>query len=518
MLTRRGKARRGPDPGEGAGEDEGSSMLANTGSLIVSRVGMAVLGWGGTLLIARSLSLHEFGQFTLIFTILGLLSVVTDMGIGRIAVRGMLGDVHHDPVHFASAYVTLRTTLGVVGYVLVLLIGLLMGFSADMMAATAVAGIVVVLATPSAALDVIFQARMAMGVPSAAGVGGLTAQLALTAAIAAAGGSLLWFVVPAVACQVVVLAWKFPLAYRLVPVRLVVDRVIWVEMLREAVPLTLGFGLATLYYRIDAIMLSRLDSYEAVGIYGVSYKFIDIVDFAATAVTVPLLTVLVRAWPGDVAAFRDAVRRSVMLTGVIGGLAAVGLIGFPGPLTTLLYGADYAVGEHATRVLMVAQALALFSALVLTCLVAVERHRSYPLVMLGGLVLNVCANLVLIPRLSYEGAAAATLGSEVVVLGLLLLLLRRVRVLWPLRLGRLAVVPLALGLALGAGWAADLAVPWPVAATAATLVFVAVVVLGGVVAAAGIPLPAALGGRRTPAPEVPVTPEGRQAPAQKDRP
>jgi O-antigen/teichoic acid export membrane protein len=461
---------------------------------------MAVLGWGGTVLIARSLSLHQFGRFTLIFTLLGLMSVVTDMGIGRIAVRGMLGQAEHDASHFASSYITLRSILGLVGYGLVLLIGLLLGFSGDMLAATAVAGVVVVLATPSAALDVVFQSRLTLGTVSVAGVIGLTAQFALTAALAAAGGTLLLFVIPAVLCEVVILAWKIPRAHRLVPLRFAVDRAIWVQLLREAVPLTLGYGLATVYYRVDAVMLSRLDTFESVGIYGVSYKFVDILHFAATAVTVPLLTVLVRSWPGDMPAFRDAVRRSAMLVGLIGGFASVGLIGFPGPITTLLYGKDYAVGQHATQVLIVAQVLTLFSSLALTCLVSVERHRIYPLVMLVGLVLNISANLVLIPRLSYEGAAAATLGSEVVVLTLLLVLLSRVTEIRPLDLRRLVVVPVALGLALAAGWTVDLALPWVLAATVATIVFVAVALLGGVVAAAGIPVPARLGGpRRDPA-------------------
>lgn len=464
-------------------------MLANTGWLMASRLSQAILGWAGTVLIARSLSIDEFGRFTLIFTVLGLMSIVTDMGIGRIAVRGMLGDDGQDPSRFAGAYLALRTALGMLGYVLVLLVVVVLGYPAEVVGATALAGVIIVLATPSSALDVIFQARLRMGTVSAAGVGGLLAQLALTAAIAAAGGSLLLFTIPAVLCQVVILAWKVPIAHRLVPLRFVVDRRVWTALLREAIPLSIGMGLATIYYRVDAIMLSQLDTFDAVGVYGVSYKFVDIVHFAAVAVTVPLLTVLVRAWPDDTEGFRDAVRRSAMLLGLIGGLAAVGLVGFARELTTVLYGAHYAVGERATQVLICSQVLTLLGALALTSLIAAERHRGYPLVMLGGLLLNVAANVVLIPRWSYEGAALATLGTEVVVLTVLVVLVRRVPSIWPTGMVRLLVVPVGVAAAVAVGRLTDLVLPWVPAAAAAGLAFLAITYATGLVAAAGIRVP-----------------------------
>ncbi|WP_323793450.1 flippase, partial [Nocardioides sp.] len=393
-----------------------AGLLNNTTWLIGSRLVVAGLGWGGTVLIARDLDLEGFGRFTLIFAVLGLMSIVTDMGIGRIALSGMLDDPDGDPGGFAGAYIVLRTVMGLVGYGLVMLIVMLLGYPSEVVQATAVAAIVIVLATPSSALEVVFQSRMRMGVVGVAGVTGQVAQFALTAAIAASGGgTVLYFTIPAVLAEIVILAWKIPAARKLMRIRLRVDLRVWKRLLVEAIPLTLGIGLATLYYRVDSVMLSKLDTFDAVGIYGVSYKFIDIVHFAGTAVTIPLLTLLVRAWPDDTEEFRSVMRRGAMIVGLLGGGAVVGLVGFAAPLTTALYGADYAVGEHATRVLVVAEFLALYSTLGLTCLIAMSRHRVYPVVMLVGLSLNVGANLVLIPRYSYEGAAAATLGSEILV-------------------------------------------------------------------------------------------------------
>ncbi len=458
--------------------------MGNVGALLGSRLIQAVLGWSGTLLIARQLQLEEFGRFTVIFTVLGLMSVVTDLGIGRIAVRGMLGS---DQEGFAGTYIALRSSLGVLGYFLALGVVLLAGYPREVVVAMAVAGSIVVLATASAALDVVFQSRMRMGIVGAAEAVGITAQFALTAAIAAAGvGTVLLFTIPAVLFEVVVLARKIPAARRLITLRPRVDLAVWRSILREALPLSVGFGLATLYSRVDALMLSKIDGFDAVGIYGVSYRFIDVVHFVSTAVTVPLLTLLVRAWPHDLPEFRDTIRRGAMLLGLFGGLAAFGLIGFADALTRTLYGVDYVPGADTTRVLVVAEMLTFAAALAMIALVSMDRNRGYPAVMAGGLVLNVLLNLGLIPAYSYLGAGVATLISNVLVAGLLWALLKRVDGVLPVGLGRLLVVPVAFTAAVGLGWLADLGLPWVFAAAIGSLTYLGLAVALGLTGAAGI--------------------------------
>ncbi len=480
MLNRRrsGKGRSGESVG----------LVANSAALLASRLAIAALGWSGTVLIARALPLDEFGQFTLVFTLLGLMSVVTDMGVGRVAIGGVL-DESRDQGGFVGSYIVLRAVLGGLGYLLALAVVVVLGYPTAVVAATAVAGIVVLLATPSHALDVVFQAHLSMHVVAVVLVGGMLAQLALTVLIAVVDGSLLAFCVPAVVCELVVLAWKLPLARARVRPRFHVDLRLWGALLREAAPLAVGFGLATIYYRVDALMLSKLDSFESVGIYGVAYKFIDVVHFVSTAVTVPLLTLLVRSWSGDMPAFRLEVRRAASLLALLGGLALAELLAFAGPVTALLYGDQYAVGADATRLLAVSECLSFFVSLSLTCLIAAGSHGRYPLVMLGGLVVNVGLNLVAIPRWSYLGAAGATLVTELVVLGVMWALLLRVDGVRPMRLGHLAVVPLAVGAAVGAGLGSALVVPWPVAAVLTALVFGTVAASGGLLRAAGVRLP-----------------------------
>jgi O-antigen/teichoic acid export membrane protein len=439
------------------------SPIANASSLAAGRLVVAAMGWTGTVIIARTLSQEEFGQFTLVFSLLGIVSVVSELGTGRVALSGVLED--EDPATFAGGYILLRTLLGLVGYALAIIVVVAAGYPDVVIQTTLVAGLVIVLATPSHAYEIAFQVHLRLNRVAIASVFGQTAQLALTVAIATAGGTIVWFAVPAVVAELVILTIKLPLATRLMPFRYAIRRRMWAAIMREAVPLSIGTALATLYFRVDAVMLSKFDDFNAVAVYGVAYKF----------VTISLLAVLVRAWPDHTDDFRAGFRLGAAFLGVLGGLILVEFALFAEPAIRTLYGSSYEEGALATRILITAEVISFFGALAFTALVATGRNRSYPWIAGFGLLVNVGLNLAVIPRWSYEGAAVTTVVTEVVVFALLWSRARQLPGLFPLRLGYLLrVVPAAMAAA-AAGLVSRELTPWPVAGGIVALVFVAIV-------------------------------------------
>ncbi len=452
------------DASRGAGRPP---LAVSAGSLVAARVAVAAFGWGGTILIARELGREAFGQFTLVFGLLGMLSIITDLGVGRVALRGMIG-AGEDAARYAGSYVVLRACLGLVGYGVVLSFVTLSGYPAVVIQATAVAGLVVVLATPSHAYEVAFQATDRLTLLALASIVGQMAQLALTVALVFGGGTLVWLTVPAVAKEALVLLWKAPMAHRLVEFRYLIDRRIWGQLFREAVPLSLGTAMVTLYYRLDFVMLSKLDDFAAVGVYGVAYKFADVAHFVPSAVSVAILASLVRAWPDDADECRTIIRRAASLLAVVGGLVITQVVVFAPDVLDLLYGNDYATGAAAARILILGEGAAFLSSLAFACLVATGRHRGYPIVTLTGLAVNVVLNIVLIPRYSFEGAAYATLVTEVLVAILMWRLVASIAPLRPLGLLPTAkVIPLAIVSGL-VGLAVASVAPWLVGAAVTT--------------------------------------------------
>ena len=446
------------------------ALLTNTGALVTARYVVAALGWVGTLVIVRHLSVDEFGRFSFVFSLFGLLAVFTELGLGRVAIKGLLDDAH-DPARFAGTLVVLRAVLAVVMYGAALTFVVVADYPGEVVRATAVAGAVVLLATPSHAIEAVFQVHLRMGTVAVSNVAGQLTQLALVAAIATAGGSVVLFALPAVACEVVIFVWRVVTVRSLQPVRLTVDWQAWRKLLREAAPLTAGVVLIAFASRVDSILLSRMDTFSAVGVYGVANKFVDIAHYLPSALMVPVLALLVPAWPDDAATFARTVRRAFTILVVVGTITAVEFVLFARPVVGLLYGDEYTVGANATRLLVVAECVNAFGGLAFTCLVAMGRYVLYPVAALAGLVANVALNLWLIPSASYGGAAVARLVTQLLVTSVLWIVLARLPTLRPLPLEWVGKAALAGVSAIVVGAVGRVVLPWPAAAALAAAVY-----------------------------------------------
>lgn len=453
------------------GSPGSGGLVANAGVMVAGRYVVAALGWLGTLIIVRTLSVPEFGRLSFVFSLILLIAVFSDLGLGRLSIKGLV-DGEHDPAAFAGTLIVLRALMGVVTYGAAVVFVVVAGYPSEVVRATLVAGVALLIATPSNAIETVFQAHLRLGSVAVANVVGQLSLLAVTAAVAVAGGSVIRFAIPAVIGEVVIFSWKLARVRRIQPIRLNVDWATWKRLLTEAVPLAAGSVMATFYYRVDSVMLSQLDTFSSVGIYNVAYKFVDLVQYLPTALMVPVLAVLVRSWPEDMDRFAETFRRAFTILALAGVLVIVEFVAFARPLITLLYGSDYAVGADAGRMVVTASCIAAFGKLAFTVLLAMGRNRLYPMVTLAGLVVNVGLNLFLIPRASYFGAAIATLVTEILVVVILVTVVARIEGLRPLPLRPLALALLGGGLSAGTAVIVWRAAPWPIAALAAAAVYV----------------------------------------------
>lgn len=459
-----------------AAETASSEQAAarNSSAIVLGRLLVAAMGWGGSVLIARALSPQDWGQFSFVFGLLGLLAIITDLGVGRVVLGRLLDSDEAEVSRLASSFIALRATLGLLGYVAAVAYVALMGYPSTVLRATAVAGLVVVVATPSHALTVLYQSRLRLTLVAVGEVCAQAVQLALTVVAALFAPVLLVFVLPALANELVALAWKVlglrrgnagPRPTRTISLRL------WRSMLTEAVPLTVGAAMVTMLSKLDVLMLSRLDTFDSVGLYSVGYKFSDVLIVVALAVVLPINTLLVQSWPDAPKIFRRQVRQATITLGLLATVAVVAFWAAATPILTLLYGDRFAVAASAARLLVAGGGLAMLTQLGFIVLVSANRSRVYPWLGLAALSLNIGLNLVLIPHMSYNGAAVATIITESVLVVMVWVMIGRtipVRGLMPLR----EIVGLAL---LGAAMIALSTVvlrwvPWPLVTLGCVLV------------------------------------------------
>jgi len=200
----------------------------------------------------------------------------------------------------------------------------------------------------------------------------------------------------------------------------------------SGIPLTLegrsasiGFGLVTLYYKLDIVMLSKLDTLESVGQYSIGYKFADLASYVPFALLTPVLSLMISAWPRDTASLRSHFRQAFVLLAVAATAVSIGFACVAQPVVELLYGSRYAPSVGAARYLVAGAALQYFSYLCFTTFVSIGRNRSYALAGLAGVLINAGLNFALIPRYSFNGSAVATVITEACVFAILLVSLSR---------------------------------------------------------------------------------------------
>ena len=402
-----------PPTGTETGRAAGDSMW-----LVGSRIVVAGFGWVCSIITARSLDAVAWGEFSFVFALLGLMAIVTDLGVGRAVLGRLMTGDQARLGELATAFIALRVLLGVLGYGVAVGYTVLTAQDPHVVWATVVAGAVILLATPSHAMVVLYQSRLRMRRVAIGDILSQFAQLAVVVLVALMGGDLLWFVVPAVVNEIVNICWRArgiargELGFRPRPP---VRPALWGEMLRESVPLTIGFALTLLLTKVDMLMLERLDGAVAVGEYAVAYKFADVLSLAAITAMQPVTTLLVAAWPDDPRVFRSRFAEATSVLSLVAGLGVVVFVPVAGPVVTLLYGGQFGPSVTPSRILFVAAAGTALTQLAIQTLIAADHKKVFPTLAACGLLLNVLLNLYAIPRWSTLGSAVATVITELVM-------------------------------------------------------------------------------------------------------
>jgi O-antigen/teichoic acid export membrane protein len=178
---------------------------------------------------------------------------------------------------------------------------------------------------------------------------------------------------------------------------------------RDIWPIGAGIVLSALYFRIDVFLVQLWSGTESVALYNAVFRLVEALRLFPAAVLAVMLPALVRA--GNL---RPLARVAVPLTAFA--VAATGLLWLSaGWMIPWLYGARYAPAVPAFRVLLLSFPLLSLNLALTHQLVGWDGQRAYAGLCLLALAINVALNARLIPIWSIEGAAWATLGTEMVL-------------------------------------------------------------------------------------------------------
>lgn len=195
------------------------------------------------------------------------------------------------------------------------------------------------------------------------------------------------------------------------------DRTLLQDVVKRSAPFALLTFLMATYYRIDGVMLERLlkgDGPMQAGIYASAFRILDalnIIGYLFAAILLPSFSRLME---------RNQPLQSIFDSGlktilIISLPAAAILFAFRNPVMTLLYTDANSSYGAVFGLLMIGFVPASLAYIYGTFLTAKGSLRRLNWIAVGGVVVNILLNLLLIPRYLAYGAAIATLATQGIV-------------------------------------------------------------------------------------------------------
>ena len=335
-----------------------------------------------------------------------------EFGLGRLMVRDLARDAGLVP-SYLSTLLPLRAALALAGYVMLLTIIWVVGYSEHTLVLTAIAALALLPTSLGLMFDSLFQARQQMRYSAAGEVVMALVQCSVGTAIVVAGGSLNAVlaagVVAALAYMAILARQARACGY---PIHPRFDRRLSANLLRQAVPFAVVTLFAVLANRAELLILGAVSTAENVGLFSAAARFPE------SALLLP--AVLVSAAAPVISQFHASSRehlRSVYLwtlrrvLSVTLPLALAGVVLAEGILG-LLFPPDY---QRATLVLqLLFCAFPLASVQIMNSAVFMMSNR--PRLMLFNaaisMVVQFALGLALIPRFGLIGAAVSALASQ----------------------------------------------------------------------------------------------------------
>lgn len=194
---------------------------------------------------------------------------------------------------------------------------------------------------------------------------------------------------------------------------------------KQSFPFGAALFLQLVYYQSDVVMLTLLSTPAQAGYYNISFALIAATYILPTAVFQRFFLPRIHEWSNEnQIKLRHFSFVASLSIGTVGLLVAALFYAASDLIVTLLYGEDYAASAPILRLLSLSIPAIYVSYNFGAILTAQNmKNKTYSMALVA--LFNITANILVIPTYGAMGAAATTLASAVLLLGLYFLLARK---------------------------------------------------------------------------------------------
>ncbi|WP_299983925.1 flippase [Desulfobacula sp.] len=188
-----------------------------------------------------------------------------------------------------------------------------------------------------------------------------------------------------------------------------------VSVLKEAFPLALVTGLGIIYYRIDSVMIAGYRQISDVGIYTGAYMVIEGVMLLVRVIMIASFSRLSQYGNMVDIKFYVLYKKLLILLIILSLILCSIMYGAGEFIFDLFLGKEYQSSVGVFYILLLS-VIALYPGTLAThALIAIDKQKVYMYIALTCTITNILLNFIFIPRFGIQGAAWATVITDIIL-------------------------------------------------------------------------------------------------------
>jgi O-antigen/teichoic acid export membrane protein len=429
------------------------------------------------LIIARMVSVVEFGEYSFVLAFAMFFQLLADAGLPRMMIR----EIAKDPESMVPVVGAGAALIWVVSTAVFLLVALIVAFL-RIDTHVKIAALVMTMATMATFHSAGYSAVLRAFEDNELNYAGFVAQKILLLGFVIVAIKLKMGLVGFVTAHLVsnVLLWNFyhiivSRLYARVPLR--VDLSLWKSLLIAALPMGGGVMLRQLALQLDILILTWMTNLTTVGLFSGPYRISMALRTIPQNLALPLYPLYSRTAHLSPERFKEAYQWSVKFFALISIPLAAFFIAWSKPILRLALGAKFLPALPAMQLLGLGLVPFFISTLFQYLFAALDEQKRFLISTCGGSALRILLLVLLIPRFGFAGPAMAFVCAETAIVGIWMFQLARLG--FPANLGNVIWRPLAGGIAMTLVLfaAAQAGLLWQLAAGVVSVIVYVVVLL-----------------------------------------
>ncbi len=386
--------------------------FANTSWLFAEQILRMIAGFLVGVWIARYLGPEKYGIFSYALAFVSLFQGIAKLGLDGIIVRDIVKEPEKTNIYLGTAF-WLKLVAGILTFLLILIIS---WFTADSIQTFLFINIIAagIIFQSFEVIDFYYQATVQAKYISIRKIIQLVLSSLIKIYLVLVKADLIWFVLVTLfdAVSMAIFSWLIFKKQKQSEFLKYFDKNLAKKLIKDSFPLLLSSIAIMIYMRIDQVMIKNMLGDREVGLYSTAVKLVEIWYFIPTIITSSLFPAIVKAKKISEELYYNRLLMLFSLMVWIAILIALPTTFLSDHIITFLYGAEYFEAAEVLSLGIWAGVFVFLGVARSQWIVAENLQKYVNIYIIGGMLVNLIGNYLLIPDFGIFGAAYATLFSQ----------------------------------------------------------------------------------------------------------